>query len=128
MARSSGWRGSRSATAVAAGARATAIAAAVHNFVSAQFERFFGLANDRLVAIAKSTGQRRNHFRSRAAAAAVLAELITDFVRSLSTDAFIAIVQRVDERGHDFWIADAIKLITEAMDRPTTIFSLAARL
>jgi len=53
------------------------------------------LASDATIAVTKSTGQGGNDFW---AAAAVLANLITNLIGSSAANSFISIVQSVDER------------------------------
>ena len=121
----SGW----SKTTVAAGAvasrRATIVAATLDHFVTAQAESLFGLANHTPIAITQGTSQSGNHFW---AAAAVLANLIADFIGGFTSDSFIGVIQGVDERGHDFRVADAVIPVAELADRSTTLTSVASGL
>jgi len=122
--RSDGSTTSRSTPAIAGGATAL-VAAAVDDFVSTQAEGLFGLTNHTAIAITQRTGQGGNDF---GAAAAVLANLIADFIGGFTTDAFVGIVQGVDKRGHDFRVADAIITIAQLADGGTTLTGIAGRL
>ncbi len=121
----SGWGTAAVAAGAVASGRATLVAATLDHFVTAQAESLFGLANHTPVAITQGTGQSGNHFW---AAAAVLANLIADFVGSFAANSFISVIQGVDERGHDLWIADAIISVAELANRSPTLTSVASRL
>jgi hypothetical protein len=54
--------------------------------------------------------------------------LIADFFSGRATDSFISIVQSVDERCHDLWIADAIIAIAELAKSRTSLTGIAGRL
>jgi hypothetical protein len=77
------------------------------------------------IAVTQSTGQGSNDFW---AAAAVLADLITDFVSGNATNSFISIVQTIDKSRHDFWIADAIISVAKLTESSTSLTSIASRL
>jgi hypothetical protein len=83
------------------------------------------LAADTLIAITQGTGQGGNDFWT---AAAVLADLIADFVGGRPSHSFIGIIQSIDEGRHDFWIADAVITITELTESSTSLTSIAGRL
>ena len=108
-----------------AGGRAATIAAALDHVVTALAESLFGLTNHTAVAITQRTGQGGHNF---GAAAAVLANLIADFIGRFTTDAFVGIVQGIDKGGHDFRIADAIITIAKLADGRTALTSVASRL
>ena len=121
----SGW-GTGWSTAVGATSGRTAIVAATFdNVVSTQAEGLFSLTNHTAIAVTQSTGQGGDDF---GAAAAVLANLIADFIGSFTSDAFISIIQSVDEGRHDLWIADAIITIAQLADGSTSLTSIAGRL
>src|SRR5690606_6139761 len=94
--------------------------------VSTNFKGLFGLATNATVAVGQRTGQRSNHFRR--AAAAVLPKLVADLVGRLPADAFIRVVEAVDQRAHDLGIAHAIKAVTQIMDGTPAILRIAGRL
>ena len=121
----SGWSTATVAAGAVASGRATLVAATLDHFVTAQAESLFGLTNNTLIAIAQRTGQSGNHFW---AAAAVLANLIADFIGSFPPDPMIGIIQGIDERGHDFRVADAVIPVAELADRSTTLTSVASGL
>jgi len=83
------------------------------------------LTNHTLVAVTQRTGQSGNNF---GAAAAVLANLITDFVGGFPSDVVIAVIQSVDESRHDFRVADAIIAIAQLADGSTALTSVAGGL
>lgn len=84
-----------------------------------------GLTNHTSVAITQRTGQGGHNF---GAAAAVLANLIADFIGRFTTDAFVGVIQGVDKGGHDFRVADAIITIAQLADGRTALTSVASRL
>ena len=83
------------------------------------------MTNHTAIAITQSNGQGSDDF---GAAAAVLANLIADFIGSRSADAFIGIVQTVDEGRHDFRVADAIISIAQLAEGGTSLTSIAGGL
>ena len=121
----SGWSTATVAAGAVASGGASTVAATLDHFVTAQAESLFGLTNNTLIAIAQRTGQSGNHFW---AAAAVLANLIADFIGSFRPDPMIGVIQGVDERGHDFRVADAVIPVAELADRSTTLTSVASGL
>jgi hypothetical protein len=134
LRRNRGWssrsdRRSRRGWCTATGATSCRVAAgtavAIDDFVTAQAESLFSLTSDPSIAIAQRTGQSGNDFW---AAAAVLANLIADFVSSDATNSFIAIIQTIDEGRHDFWIADAVISIAELTESSTSLTGIASRL
>ena len=58
----------------------------------------------------------------------MLAKLVADFISSFSTNAFVSVVQSVDESTHDLRIAFAVELVTQFVDRFATVFSVAGSL
>ena len=121
----SGWSTATVAAGAVASRRATLVAATLDHFVAAQAESLLGLTNHTSVAITQRTGQGGNDF---GAAAAVLANLIADFIGGFTSDSFIGVIQGVDERGHDFRVADAVIPVAELADRSTTLTSVASGL
>ena len=121
----SGWSTATVAAGAVASRRATVVAATLDHFVAAQAESLLGLTNHTSVAITQRTGQGGNDF---GAAAAVLANLIADFIGGFTSDSFIGVIQGVDERGHDFRVADAVIPVAELADRSTTLTSVASGL
>ena len=121
----SGWSTAAVAAGAVASGRATLVAATLDHFVTAQAESLLGLTNHTPIAITQGTGQSGNHFW---AAAAVLANLIADFIGSFRPDPMIGVIQGVDERGHDFRVADAVIPVAELADRSTTLTSVASGL
>ena len=115
----------RASVGAVAGRRAATVAAALDHVVAAQLESLFGLTNHTLVAITQRTGQSGDDF---GAAAAVLANLIANFIGRFTTDAFVSIVQGVDKGGHDFRVADAVIPVAKLADRSTTLTSVASGL
>jgi hypothetical protein len=85
----------------------------------------FSLTSHATIAVTQRTGQGGNDF---GAAAAVLTDLIADFISSNSSDSFICIVQTIDEGRHDFWIADAIIAVAKLTESMTSLTSIAGRL
>ena len=83
------------------------------------------MTNHTAVAITQGNGQGGYDF---GAAAAVLANLITDFVSRSAADAFIGIVQAIDEGRHDFRVADAIITIAQLAEGGTSLTSIAGSL
>ena len=83
------------------------------------------MTNHTTITVTQSTGQGGGDFW---AAAAVLANLITDFIGSFTSDAFISIIQSIDEGRHDLWVADAIITIAQLADGGTSLTSIASRL
>ena len=114
-----------STTTVAASGRTALVAASLDDIVSTQAQGLFSLTNHTAIAITQSTGQGGHDF---GAAAAVLANLITDFIGRFTADAFIGIVQGIDEGRHDFRVADAIITIAQLADGGTTLTGIAGRL
>lgn len=121
----SGWSTATVAAGAVASRRATLVAATLDHFVAAQAESLLGLTNHTSVAITQRTGQGGHDF---GAAAAVLANLIADFIGGFTSDSFIGVIQGVDERGHDFRVADAVIPVAELADRSTTLTSVASGL
>lgn len=120
-----GW-GTGWSTAVAATSGCTAIVTAtLDDVVSTQAESLFSLTDHTAIAVTQSTGQGSDDF---GAAAAVLANLIADFIGSFAADAFISIIQSIDEGRHDLWIADAIITIAQLADGGTSLTSIAGSL
>jgi hypothetical protein len=113
-----------SATGRAAGGSAS-VAVAVDDFVSTQAESLFSLATNTTIAVTEGTGQSGRDF---GAAAAVLANLIANFISRFTTNSFISIVQTVDKGRHDLWIADAVISVAELADRSTSLTGIAGRL
>ena len=101
--------------------------AVVNDFVTAGFQGFFGFVANAPVAVSQSHGQSFDDFVSHAAAA-VLANLVADFVSSFVTNPLIAIVQSVGEGGHDLGVAAAVVTIAKTIDRFRTIFGVAGSL
>jgi len=122
---SHGWSGGRSTSAGTTGGGSTGVAAAIDDVVSAQTQGLFSLTTDATIAVTQRTGQSGNDFW---AAAAVLADLITDLVRSGATNSFICVVQTIDEGRHDFWVADAIISVAELTQGSSSLTSIASRL
>ena len=121
----SGWSTATVAAGAVASGRATVVAATLDHFVTAQAESLFGLANNTPIAITQGTGQSGHDFW---AAAAVLPNLIADFIGGFSTDPMIGVIQGIDERGHDFRVADAVIPVAELADRSPTLTSVASSL
>lgn len=112
--------GSASVSGCAAG-----VAVSIDDIISAQAKSLFGLATNTTIAITQGTGQSSNNF---GAAAAVLANLITNLVSGCRTNSFISIVQAIDESRHDFRIADAIISIAEFAKSCTSLSRIAGGL
>lgn len=116
---------------VAAGIASTAgvasdFAARIDDVVSTLTQSLLSLTADTAVAVSQRHGQ--SFHNALRAAALVLAELIADFICCLGPNAFIRIVQGVDEGRHDFRIADAIVLVAELRDGSTTLTGVAGSL
>ncbi|MFN0196704.1 MAG: hypothetical protein ACKVT0_08150, partial [Planctomycetaceae bacterium] len=62
------------------------------------------------------------------AAAGVLAKLITDFISGFGSDAFIAVIQSINEGHHDFGIANAVEATAQLVNRRTTFRGMASGL
>lgn len=120
-----GWSTGWSTTVGATGGRTTIVTAALDDVVSTQAESLFSLTNHTAIAVTQSTGQGSDDF---GAAAAVLANLITDFIGRFTADAFIGIVQGIHEGRHDFRVADAIITIAQLADGGTSLTSIAGGL
>jgi hypothetical protein len=115
----SGWATSRTAL------RSTLRLAAIDNVVAAEFQSFFSFLTDTTIAIAQSNRQSLNNFVAHAAAA-VLANLVTNLISSFVTNAFVAIIQSVGKRTHNLGIANAAVLVAELINRTSTIFRIAS--
>jgi len=100
-----------------------AAAAAVNDFVATCFQSFFSLSANTTVTISQSTGQ--SGYNAWAAAALVLADLVTNLVSSFLTNSFVSVVQTVDESVHDFWMAAAVVLASELVESSTTVLCVA---
>jgi len=102
------------------GAAATA---AVNDFVATCFQSFFSLSANTTVTVSQSTGQ--SSYNAWAAAALVLADLVTNLVSSFLTNSFVSVVKTVDESVHNFWMAAAVVLASELVESSTAILSVA---
>jgi len=85
--------------------RAT-ITVTVDNLVATGFQSFFSLTTYTTVAVSQCTGQSRHD--SRAAAAAVAAGCVTQFVSRFTANAFIRVIQTIHEGVDDLRVARAI--------------------
>ena len=121
----SGWSTATVAAGAVASRRATLVAATLDHVVATQLEGLFGLTNHTAIAVTQRTGQSGDDF---GAAAAILTNLIANFVGGGTTNSFIGIVQTIDKRCHDFRIADAVISVTELTQRGTSLTSIASRL
>ena len=111
--------------AVSAATFLTRVAAAVYDFVSTRFQTFFRLSPDTPITIRQGGCQGSDHFF---AAAAVFANLITDFIGGFLADALIGVVKTVDQGNHDFGITLAIVPVSELVERSPTMPGIAGRL
>jgi anti-anti-sigma regulatory factor len=81
------------------------------------------------ISIAVSQSSRQGFHGSVAhAAATVLTNLVTDFIGSFATNSLVAVVQSVDQSSHDFRIAAAVVSVAQAIDRFSSVLSIASRL
>lgn len=103
----------------------TGVAAAVYDFVSTRFQTFFSLSPDTPITIRQGGCQCSGHFLS---AAAVLANLITNFIGGFLADALIGVVKAIDQGSHDFGITLAIELVSKFVECAPTISGIAGRL
>jgi len=101
-----------------------AVAVSVDNFVTAGFQSFFSLVTNTAVAVSQSTGQ-SSHSR-RAAAAAVAANCVTDFVSCFPTNTFVSVIQTVDEGVHDFRMAGTV-VVAQLVQSIPTVLCIAIR-
>ena len=101
-----------------------AVAVSVDNFVTACFQSFFSLMTNPTIAVGQSTAQGSD---SRwAAAAAVAANCVTDFVGSFPSNSFVRVIQTIDECVHDFGMAAAV-VVTQLIQRVPTVLCVAIR-
>ena len=101
------------------------VAATIHDFISTRFQTFFCLSPDTPITIRQGGCQSCDNFF---AAAAVLANLITDFIGGFLADFLVGIVKAVDQSSHDFGITLAIVPVSEPIERSSTIPGIASRL
>ncbi len=101
-----------------------AVTVSVHNFVATGFQSFFSLMTDPTVTVSQSTGQ--GSHGGRAAAAAVAANCIADFVSSFPTNSFVSVVQTVDEGVHDFRMAGTV-VVAQLVQSIPTVLCIAIR-
>jgi len=101
--------------------------AAINNLVATKLESFFSFVANVTIAVSQSSSQSFNSLVAHAAAA-ITTNLVADFVCSFSTNPLVAIVQSVDKSGHDFWIAVAIEIVTQSINRFRTMFGVAGSL
>ena len=111
--------------AVSAATFLTGVAAAVYDFISTRFQTFFGLSPDTPITIRQGGCQCSDHFF---AAAAVLANLITDSIGGFLADALIGVVEAIDQGSHDFGITLAIVPVSEPVERSSTMSGIAGGL
>ena len=114
--------GIRTATRVAA----AFVTAAIDNFVATSTQTLFRLTTNTLVTVTQGSRQRGHDFAR--AAARILAELVAKFVGRFFANSFVAVIQTVDERGHDLWIADAVELVAQLVESFPAIFRIASGL
>ena len=114
--------GIRTATRVAA----AFVTAAIDNVIATSTETLFRLTTNTLVTVTQGSRQRGHDFAR--AAARILAELVAKFVGRFFADVFVAVIQTVDERGHDLWIADAVELVAQLVESLPATLGIASRL
>lgn len=101
-----------------------AVAVTVNNFVTACFQSFFSLMTNPTITIGQSTAQSSDS--GRAAAAAVAANCVADFVSSFPSNSFVRVVQTIDECVHNFRMAAAV-VITQLIQCIPTVLCIAIR-
>ena len=104
---------SAAAAVTAVGIAAVGLAAGIDHVVAALLEGLLSLLGNRLGTVAQGTGQSLRQFGR---AAAVLAELIVDLGSGDFTNLRIAVVEGVDQSGHDFRRAIAVVLVADLLD------------
>lgn len=122
---SGGGRTSTTGGVAATACNCTGQVTGIGNFVTTQAQTLFRSLTNLLVAVTQSTHQSLSNFL--ATAAAISLELSGDFDSSLVTNAFISVVQGIDESAHDFWVTATIAS-AEAVQGCTAFFSVASGL
>lgn len=107
-----------------AGGTARQVASTGH-FVTASAQGLLGILTNFLVTVTQGTHQSLSNLV--VAAAGMALELVTDLASRFSTDAFVTVIQSVDESAHDFRVAAAVTL-AEAANRRSTILGVASSL
>ena len=63
------------------------------------------MAANTTIAVGQCSRQSGHDFAG--AAARILAELVANLVGCFPANSLVAVIQTIDERAHDFWVADA---------------------